>query len=56
MTDLRLYTAGLAVLAVVMVLILWPAVAAAALIARSLGHPPMPRDLTQAQVQHEVNR
>ena len=33
-----------------------PAVAAAALIARSLGHPPMPRDLTQAQVQHEVNR
>jgi len=25
-----------------------------ALIARSLGHPPMPRDLTQAQVQHEV--
>ena len=30
--------------------------AAAALIARSLGHPPMPRDLTQAQVQHEVNR
>ena len=29
---------------------------AAALIARSLGHPPMPRDLTQAQVQHEVNR
>ena len=45
-----------AVLAVLMVLILWPAVAAAALIARSLGHPPMPRDLTQAQVQHEVNR
>ena len=33
-----------------------PAVAAAALIARSLGHPPMPRDLTQAHVQHEVNR
>ena len=55
MTDLRLYTAGLPVLAVAL-LILWPAVAAAALIARSLGHPPMPRDLTQAQVQHEVNR
>ena len=27
-----------------------------ALIARSLGHPSMPLDLTQAQVQHEVNR
>ena len=31
-----------AALAALMVLILWPAVAAAALIASSLGHPPMP--------------
>ena len=26
-----------------------------AILARSLGQPRMPRDLTQAQVQHEVN-
>lgn len=49
-------TAGSSAIAALICVLCAPAVAAAALIARSLGHPPMPRDLTQAQVQHEVNR